>query len=76
MRWLALLVLKLRAAYIESVAEYHQAEASAAEDRVAMHAQRWNALYDRLQSVRSRIAALESPQVMLRQALRGSRVRL
>ena len=76
MRWLVLLGLKLRAVYIDSVASYHQAEAADAENRMAMHAERWGVLYDRLQTVRSRIACLESPRKMLRQALRGSRVRL
>lgn len=70
-----LLCLKLRAAYIEAVASYHQVEAADAEARVEMHAARWADLYDRLQSVRARIACLESPRKMLQQALRGSRVR-
>ena len=71
-----LLWLKLRAAYIEAIASYHQVEAADAEERVAMHAARWGVLYDRLQTVRARIACLESPRKMLRQALRGSKVRL
>lgn len=75
MRVLRLLWLKARVAYLEGLADHHQIMAAEAEDAVARHAARWNELFDELRSVRASISMLERPSVMLRQALRGSRVR-
>lgn len=75
MRWLALLLLKARLAYLDGLAAHHQMMAADAEDAVARHAGRWNQLYDEVRAVRRRISMLEPAQKMLRQALRGSRIR-
>ena len=62
-KWFSLLKLKLRAYML-------QEQALHAEDLMADHQRRYELLILELRKVKARIAMLESPSVMLRQALR------
>lgn len=63
-RALNLLRLKLRAYMLQEQAEH-------AEGLIADHRCRYEVLLMELRKVKSRIAVLEKPEVILRQALRG-----
>ena len=68
MRWFVLQALKFRAARLEAHVQHHHMLS-------IEHRARARRCHDALRAVRRRIALREDPQVLLNEALRGSRER-